>query len=73
MVYGADFANCNGEYRLSNATVGWAPLRPVYRHIVKHKCDLSIINSSNMHEMLYEGSSSGMLEAWAGQLVKLLT
>jgi len=37
MVYGADFANCNGEYVLSNSTVSWASLRPVYKHTVKNR------------------------------------
>ena len=37
VVSGADFADCNGEYLLSTASVSWAPLRPVYRHVLKNR------------------------------------
>ena len=37
VVYRADFASCNGEYVLSNTTVSWAPLRPVYKHEGKNR------------------------------------
>ena len=36
VVYGADMGNCNGEYRIANYTVSWAPDRPVYQHIEKN-------------------------------------
>ena len=37
MVYGADFANCNGEYVLSNTTVSWATDKPVYKHLTRNR------------------------------------
>ena len=37
MVYGADFADCNGEYVLSNTTVSWARDKPVYKHVAKNR------------------------------------
>ena len=32
MVYNADYADCNGQYELSQYVVLWAVERPVYRH-----------------------------------------
>ena len=47
VVYGADFANCNGEYVLSNLTVGWAPHRPVYKHVGKNRWELHVMNGGH--------------------------
>ena len=32
-IYNADYAECNGEYRLTDFVVLWAVERPVYRHV----------------------------------------
>ena len=32
-VYNADYADCNGQYRLSDYVVLWSVERPVYRHV----------------------------------------
>ena len=37
LVHGANFANCNGEYCLSNTSVSWAPDKPVYKHVGKDR------------------------------------
>ena len=37
LVQGADKADCNGEYFLSNASVSWAPNKPVYKHVGKDR------------------------------------
>ena len=37
LVHGADKADCNGEYFLSNASVSWAPNKPVYKHVGKDR------------------------------------
>ena len=33
----ADYANCNGVYRLTNTSVLWSPLSPVYKHQSKDR------------------------------------
>ena len=37
LVNGANFADCNGEYFLSNTSVSWAPDKPVYKHVDKNR------------------------------------
>ena len=37
LVHGANFADCNGEYFLSNTSVSWAPDKPVYKHVDKNR------------------------------------
>ena len=38
MVYNADYADCNGEYDVTEETVNWAPDRRVYAHRTKDRC-----------------------------------
>ena len=37
LIHGANFADCNGEYLLSNTSVSWAPDKPVYKHVDKNR------------------------------------
>ena len=36
-VLGATYAKCDGEYRVTAASVEWAPERPVYKHVSKDR------------------------------------
>ena len=36
-VLGADWADCDGQYKLTGEKVPWSPDRPVYRHINKER------------------------------------
>ena len=36
-VSNADFADCNGDYSLTEERVAWAPDRPVYQHLSKDR------------------------------------
>ena len=38
VVYNADYADCNGEYDVTEETVSWAPDRRVYAHRTKDRC-----------------------------------
>ena len=68
VVYNADYANCNGEYDVTEETVSWAPDRRVYAHRSKDrwgcllKWELIVSTVSDI--------SSGMLVAWDGLLEK---
>ena len=68
VVYNADYADCNGEYDVTQETVSWAPDRRVYAHRSKDRwgCKLwwLIIIS------IISDISSGMLVAWDGLLEK---
>ena len=37
VVYNADYADCNGEYDVTQETVSWAPDRRVYAHRSKDR------------------------------------
>ena len=34
---GANYADCNGRYRYTDDQVGWAPERPVFKHVTKDR------------------------------------
>ena len=68
-VTNADFADCNGDYSVTEERVAWAADRPVYAHADKDRY-LSILTCTvytvHLSTVTMTGSSSGMLEVWAG-------
>ena len=67
-MYNADYADCNGEYEVTEESVSWAPDRRVYAHQSKdrwgYRFRLKIII------VIISDISSGMLVAWDGLLEK---
>ena len=78
----ADYANCNGVYSITNSSVLWSPLSPVYKHNSRDRSDhqshtshshiitlicVPQINFLSLNLNNELGSSSGMPVAWDGQ------
>ena len=65
-VANADFADCNGDYSVTEERVAWAADRPVYAHADKDRYLSLYLYCTLYYTIILTGSYSGMLEVLAG-------